>query len=496
MPDDTDRGPSPVTEWLPRELASELLALARASGAEFSEVYAESTVNTAFELEESRLKSSSYSVRQGVGVRAIRGGQTGYAYADGFALDELREVARVAGRIARDGAPPGRPGPESGRDAGAAPPSGATAFRVVDAPPPFVLERPAPLALDEARKIALLERANAAARARDPRIHEVAATLADQARSFVVANSDGRWAEDDQYLTRLAVTALALAGDDRQSGFAAGGGSVEAGYFETRRTPEAIGAEAAAIAATLLGAREPEAGACAVVVGPGWGGVLVHECFGHSMEGDTIRKRTSIRATQRGEAVAARGVTIVDSGIVPYSRGSFRVDDEGTPAQRTVLVEDGVLVGFLWDLLNARLAGERPTGNGRRASYRDYPIPRMTNTYIEAGSHSPEELIGSVRRGLYCKSLGGGSVNTADGNFSFQVTEAYRIENGRIAEPVKNATLTGNGVDAMLKIEGVANDLRIDGTTGSCGKDGQWKPVGVGQPTVLFSRMTVGGTAT
>jgi TldD protein len=186
----------------------------------------------------------------------------------------------------------------------------------------------------------------------------------------------------------------------------------------------------------------------------------------------------------------------VDSGVVPYSRGSFRVDDEGTPAQRTVLVEDGVLVGYLWDLLNARLAGERSTGNGRRASYRDFPIPRMTNTYIEAGPHDPQELIGSVDRGLYCKSLGGGSVSPADGNFSFQVTEAYQIERGRLTHPVRNATLTGNGLDAMLKIDGVAKDLKIDGTTGSCGKDGQWKPVGVGQPTVRFSRITVGGTAT
>jgi TldD protein len=214
------------------------------------------------------------------------------------------------------------------------------------------------------------------------------------------------------------------------------------------------------------------------------------------MEGDTIRRKTSIRATQHGQQVAARGVTIVDSGRVPFSRGSFRVDDEGTPAQRTVLVADGVLVGYLWDLLNARLAGERPTGNGRRASYRDFPLCRMTNTYIEAGSHRPEDLIASVPRGLYCKSLGGGSVNPADGNFSFQVTEAYQIENGKLTHPVRNATLTGNGNDAMLKIDGVANDLQIDGTTGSCGKDGQWKPVGVGQPTVRFSSITVGGTAT
>jgi len=224
--------------------------------------------------------------------------------------------------------------------------------------------------------------------------------------------------------------------------------------------------------------------------------VLVHECFGHGMEGDTIHRGTSIRATQMGQQVAAKGVTIVDSGIVPYSRGSFRVDDEGTPAQRTVLVEDGRLTGYMWDLLHAKLSGNRPTGNGRRNSYREFPLCRMTNTYIEAGPNDPGSLVASVKRGLYCKNLGGGSVNPADGNFSFQVTEAYRIEEGRLTWPVRNATLTGNGNDAMLKIDAVANDLKIDGTTGSCGKDGQWKPVGVGQPTVRFTEITVGGTIT
>jgi TldD protein len=465
---------------LPRELAAELMEIARSKGAELAEVYGEHTMHTSFALEENRLKTSSFSVVQGVGVRAIIGEQTGYAYADGFAPDDLREAARVAARIAR-GAPDGRrPAP----------------FRVVDSPAPFRLDRPAPLALDEGAKIALVRRANDAARAHDPRVHEVSVALADSSRSFVVANSDGLWAEDRQFLTRLAVTALALEGEGRQEGFAAGGGSVESGYFERERAPETIAREAAATAVTLLGAREPEAGAYPVVLSPGWGGVMVHECFGHSMEGDTIRKQTSIRATQKGQLVAARGVTIVDSGIVPYSRGSFRVDDEGTPAQRTVLVEDGVLVGYLWDLLNARLTGNRPTGNGRRASYRDYPLCRMTNTYIEAGSHSPEEIIADVKHGLYCRSLGGGSVNPADGNFSFQVTEAVMIENGRLTDPVRNATLTGNGNDAMLKIDAVANDLEIEGTMGSCGKDGQWKPVGVGQPTVRFREITVGGTRT
>jgi TldD protein len=467
---------------LPRELVAELLELGRAAGAEFAEVYGEITVQSGFTLEEDRLKTSQYSVQQGVGVRAVFGEQTGYAYADGFAPSDLREAARVAARIAREGA-------SASTSRG-----GPVAFRVVESPAPFALADPAPIALDESRKVALCHRANQAARAHDTRVREVTVSLADSGKRFLVANSDGLWAEDRQYLTRLSVVALALEGDGRQQGFAAGGGSVEAGYFERERTPEVIAVEAATTAVTLLGAREPQAGAYPVVVGPGWGGVLVHECFGHSMEGDTIRKNTSIRATQRGEKVAAKGVTIVDSGLVPYSRGSFRVDDEGTPAQRTVLVEDGILTGYLWDWLNARLTGERPTGNGRRSSYRDFPLCRMTNTYIEAGPESPEALVAGVRKGLYCKSLGGGSVSPADGNFSFQVTEAYQIEDGRLAWPVRNATLTGNGNDAMLKIDAVATDLKIDGTTGSCGKDGQWKPVGVGQPTVRFTEITVGGT--
>jgi TldD protein len=468
-----------IATLFPRELAAELLALARAGGADFSEVYAEYTVQTVFAFDEQRLKRSSVSVLQGVGVRALAGAQTGFAYADGFAPEDLREAARVAARIARDGRAATVP-----------------AFRVNDAPAPFTLRFPAPLALDEAAKIAMLRRADDTARSFDARIREVEIAHADSTKAFAVANSDGLWAEDRQYLSRFSVNALALEGDQRQQAFAAAGGCVDAGYFEHDRSPETVAREAAQSAITLLSAREPEAGSYPVVVAPGWGGVMVHECFGHSMEGDGIRKHTSIRATQRGQQVASKGVTIVDSGIVPFSRGSFRVDDEGTAAQRTVLVEDGVLTGYMWDLLSARVMNERPTGNGRRASYRDYPICRMTNTYIEGGSSAPDDLISSVAHGLYCKNLGGGSVNPADGNFSFVVTEAWQIENGKLTHPVRNATLTGNGNDAMLKIDAVANDLRIDGTTGSCGKDGQWKPCGVGQPTLRFREITVGGTAT
>ncbi len=472
--------PSDLARLLPRELVAELLDLALAGGAEFAEVFAEHTTLSGFTMEENRLRSATYSVLQGVGVRAIRGEQTGYAYADGFAPSDLREAASVASRIARGHAPAASIG---------------RSFRAVDAPAPFTLARPVSTSLDEAAKVGLLQRANDAARAHDPRVREITASFADSAKSLLVANSEGLWAEDRQFLSRLVLVALAIEGDQRQQAMAVGGGSVDVSYFERERTPETIAGEAAATAVLLLSAREPEAGTYPVVVSNGWGGVMVHECFGHSMEGDTIRKGASIRATQHGQRVAAPGVTIVDSALVPHSRGSFRVDDEGTPAQRTVLVQDGVLVGYLWDRLNARLTGHAPTGNGRRASYRDYPLCRMTNTYIEPGPHTRDELVASVPRGLYCERLGGGSVNPADGNFSFVVTQAWQIENGRLTHPVRNATLTGNGNDAMLKIDGVANDLVIDGTSGSCGKDGQWKPVGVGQPTVRFREITVGGTA-
>lgn len=480
----TDASLPALTQHLPRELVTELLALARSGGATFADVYAEHAVVTGFSFDEDRLKTASYSVLQGVGVRAVRGEQTGYAYADGFDPDALREAARVAARIARE-APSAANGPNGA----------PLAFRIADAVPPFVLTDPATLRLQEPDKVAMLQRANAAARGHDARVREVSASFATSAKSYLVANTDGVWAEDTAHLSRLVVSALALDGNERQEGFAAAGGCVESAYYADQRTPEAVALEAASGAVLLLSAREPEAGSYPVVVCNGWGGVMVHECFGHSMEGDTIRRKTSIRATQMGAQVAARGVTIVDSGLVPYSRGSFRIDDEGTPAQRTVLVEDGVLVGYLWDRLNADLTGHRPTGNGRRASYRDYPLCRMTNTWIEPGPHEAQALIADVKRGLYCKKLAGGSVNPADGNFSFMVTEGWQIEDGKLTYPVRNATLTGNGNDAMMRIDGVASDLAIDGTTGSCGKDGQWKPVGVGQPTVRFTGITVGGTA-
>jgi len=466
-----------ITEFLGQDQVAELLEIALSRGGEFAEVFGEYTVNTSFTLDEQQLKTAQYGVLSGVGIRVIVGDQTGYAYADEFGMPALREAAAVAAAVARQG---------GGR--------AAQKFAVSKAAPPFVLARPAPLYASEEEKIAYARRADEAARAFDKRIAQVQCLMQDTARSLLVANSEGLWATDRQFVSRLACIPTAIDGSNRQGGFGFGGGQVEADYYVKTRTPEQIGKDAAEGAVALLAAVDPKAGSYPVIIAPGWGGVLVHECFGHSLEGDGIRKKTSLRAFQFGQKVCSDVVDIWDDGTVPFSRGSFRVDDEGTPSQKNHLVEKGVLKGYLWDRLNAQLTGNRPTGNGRRNSYRDFPIPRMTNTYIAAGTDDPEALIASVKEGLYCKNLAGGSVNPADGNFSFLVREGYQIENGRLGACVKGATLTGNAAEAMLRVVGVGRDLTIEGGTGSCGKDGQSKPVGVGQPTVKFSELTVGGT--
>jgi TldD protein len=467
--------PAP-SAFLCSEDLNTLLKTALSRGGDFAEVYAEYTIDSAFELDEGKLKQLVYGIRQGVGIRVIAGERTGYAYADHFRVDDLKEVASAAAGIA------GGPGPTA-----------PVAVRSRRTQPPFVLDHPAPLASTEAAKIDRLFRADQAARDYDPRIHQVSVGYADLARSFLVANSEGLLAEDSQFLSRLRVAPVAVDGTERQSSHRDAGGSVDESYFE-ETNPETLAREAAAEAVTLLSAVQAKAGSYPVVIGPGWGGVLVHECFGHSLEADAVRKGTSLRATQMGSKVAAETVTIVDSGLVPFSRGSFAVDDEGVPAQKNVVVRDGKLTGYLYDRLNAKLMGASPTGNGRRQSYRHYPLPRMTNTYIDAGAHTAEEVVASTKNGLLCSRLAGGSVNPASGNFSFRVTLAHLIEDGRVTAPVKGVTLTGNGADAMMRIEMVGNDLEINGMTGTCGKGGQSKPVGVGQPTVKFSELTVGGT--
>jgi TldD protein len=290
----------------------------------------------------------------------------------------------------------------------------------------------------------------------------------------------------------MTCQALALVGTNRQTGIGRRGGQVDADFFDSN-PPEQVGKDAATAAINKLASRDAKPGAYEVVIGPGWGGVLVHECFGHSLEGDGIRTKTSVRAHQFDQQVCAPIVNIYDDSTVPNGRGSFKVDDEGTPSRKNHVVQNGVLKGYLWDYLNAKLTGNQSSANGRRNSYRDYPIPRMTNTYIDNGTSTPQEIIKSVKDGLYCKDMGGGSVDPASGNFSFFVTEGYQIENGEIAYAVKNTTLAGNATDAMMKVVMIGNDLEIDRVSGNCGKEGQWKTVGVGQPTVKFSEITVGG---
>src|SRR5262249_54932191 len=324
--------------------------------------------------------------------------------------------------------------------------------------PPFTLASPGPLAMSERQKIDLLLKGDVAARGVDKRITQVTAIWQDTARRFLVANSEGTFELDEQYASRLIYIPLAVDGTNRQSGFLSTGGMVDAGFYTTSGA-EDLARKAAGMAIELLSAVEPRAGTYPVVIAPGWGGVLAHECFGHSLEGDGIRKHTSIRATQLGKQVAAKGVNIYDDGTVPHSRGSFRVDDEGTPSRKNLVVEDGVLRGYLWDRLNLKYAdakvanGATLSGNGRRNSYRDFPIPRMTNTYIGAGTRDPKDVIGEVKQGIYCVNMTGGSVNPADGNFSFACTLSYNIENGKVTSPVRDVTLTGNGADAMLKID-------------------------------------------
>jgi TldD protein len=466
-----------LTKFLSRDQVADLLKTALAAGGEFAEVYGEYTINTGIRLDEMKVKSVDYNILSGVGIRVIDGDQVGYAYADTYDMTELREAARVAAAIARAG-------------------SGATPkpFQVSAARPPFVLKTPLPLNLAEEAKLALCRRVDTAARAHDGKISQVTVVWGDQAKRILVANSEGTWAEDAQFITRMTCQAQALDGNNRQSGVGRLGGQVDGDFFDAN-PPEQIGVRAATAAVGKLAAKPAKAGKYEVVINNGWGGVLAHECFGHSLEGDGIRRKTSVRATQLGQQVAATMVEIYDDSTVPNGRGSFTVDDEGTPSQKTHVVEKGILKGYLWDRLNAKLAGFTSSGNGRRNSYRDYPIPRMTNTYIGPGTSTPEEIIASVKDGLYCKDLGGGSVDPASGNFSFFVTEGYQIENGKLAGAVTNTTLTGNATDAMMKIVMIGNNLEIDRVSGNCGKEGQWKPVGVGQPTLKFSEITVGGAA-
>ncbi|HEX9604972.1 MAG TPA: TldD/PmbA family protein [Myxococcales bacterium] len=476
MPKAVRKPAAPRAPLLALPLVEKLLSAAMSRGAEFAEVYVERSTTTAVSLDEAKVRSAQVGAVTGVGVRAIRGAQVGYAYSDDLDEAALLRTAQTAALIA-----------EGNRELG------PVALSRTPLPTYYQVKQPL-AAIDVSRKIELVRKADAAARAHDRRVKQVMAGYADQTREILVANTLGHLAEDRQDLCRLGVSCVAFGkGGERRTGFYGGGGRVDFRFFEDF-SPAQVGREAARQAVATLGAVPAPAGPQTVVLAPGWSGILLHEAVGHGLEADFIRKGTSLFAGKLGEKVASELVTVIDDGTVAGGRGSLNVDDEGNPGERKVLIEKGVLKGYLYDHLNAKLTGQRSTGSGRRQSFRHAPMPRMTNTYLAPGDQTPEEILGGVRKGLYCRQFGGGQVDISNGNFVFEISEAYLIEGGEITRPVKGAMLIGVGPEALKHVSAVGSDASLDPGLGTCGKDGQSVPVGVGLPTVRIDDVTVGGT--
>ncbi len=453
-----------------------LRALLR-GGVDAADLYFQVTRHEAWSLEDGIVKEGSHSIEQGVGVRAIAGEKTGFAYSDDIVAPALLQAADAAGAIARAGR-------QGALQAWSARP-GHALYEPID---------PIPTLADD-DKVALLQKVDAATRALDPRVRQVMASLVAVHEVVLVCGSDGALAADVRPLVRMNVSVIVEDGDRREQGYSGGGGRVGFGHFLESDRAFAFGREAVRQALVALEAVPAPAGEMVVVLGPGWPGVLLHEAIGHGLEGDFNRKGTSAFSRRLGETVAADLCTIVDDGTLPLRRGSLNVDDEGTPTQCTVLIENGRLAGYLQDKLNARLMGMQPTGNGRRQSFAHLPLPRMTNTYMLPGAHAPEEIIASVDRGIYARNFGGGQVDITSGKFVFSASEAYLIERGKLGAPIRDATLVGDGPSVLRRVSMVGNDLRLDEGVGTCGKDGQSVPVGVGQPTLRIDGLTVGGTA-
>ncbi|MDH4192052.1 MAG: metalloprotease TldD [Betaproteobacteria bacterium] len=442
-----------------------------------ADLYFQYTRSEGWSLEEGIVKSGSFSIDQGVGVRALSGEKTAFAYSDEISFAALEDAARATRAIARAGQ------------------SRRVAIAPRHALPAPLYEARDPLAsLGSGAKVALLEKLERMCRARDARVAQVMANLSGEYEVVLIARSDGLVAADVRPLVRVSVQVIAEQNGRRESGSAGGGGRVDYAHF-TDEVLAQYAQEAVSQALTNLEARPAPAGTMTVVLGAGWPGILLHEAIGHGLEGDFNRKGSSAFAGRIGERVAARGVTVVDDGTIANRRGSLTVDDEGNPTQRTVLIEDGILRGYLQDSLNARLMKTHSTGNGRRESFAHVTLPRMTNTYMLGGAADPREIIASVKRGLYAVQFGGGQVDITNGKFVFSAAEAYMIEDGKVTYPVKGATLIGNGPDALTRVRMIGNDMRLDSGVGTCGKEGQSVPVGVGQPTLLIEGLTVGGTA-
>ncbi|HZU91531.1 MAG TPA: metalloprotease TldD, partial [Stellaceae bacterium] len=427
-------------------------------------------------LDDGRIKSVSFDTTQGFGLRAVAGEAAGYAHASELSEAAIRRAAAAVRAVA------------SGYSGIlAAPPVGTNrALYTEDNPLGLV---------DLSAKTRLLAEIDAYARGRDPRVRQVMASLSGVWQAVQIIRADGSRVADIRPLVRLSVAIVVGDGERMETGSAGAGGRVTyERYLDPRRWRAQVD-EALRQALVNLDSVPAPAGEMRVVLGPGWPGVMLHEAVGHGLEGDFNRKKTSAFSGLIGERVAAPGVTVVDDGTLPDRRGSLTIDDEGTPSSHTVLIEDGILKGYMQDRMNARLSGMAPTGNGRRESFAHAPMPRMTNTYMLAGRHDPQEIIGAVKRGLYAVHFGGGQVDITSGKFVFSASEAYLIEDGKIGPAVKGATLIGNGPDALTRVAMIGNDLKLDDGIGTCGKDGQSVPVGVGQPTLLIEGLTVGGTA-
>ena len=453
------------------------LAEALSQGGDYADLYFEYMATSMISIDESIVKSASQGVSLGVGVRVIAGERTGYAYTDDLSPEKIRKAARVAACIAA--------GPSKVEKTPLSEGAKRNLYPVITAPTEAAL----------AERVELVKRADRAARAYDLRIFQVQASYADNLRQVMIATSDGVVNYDRQPLARLSVAALARNGGVPQRGHSGGGGRVELDFFLNEKTPEYFAREAARQAVVMLDSVEAPAGEMTVVLGPGWPGILLHEAVGHGLEADFNRKKTSAFSDRVGQQVASPLCTVVDDGTIPDRRGSLNVDDEGAPTQRNVLIENGVLRGYLQDKLSSHIMGASATGNGRRESYAHIPMPRMTNTFMMPGESDPEEIIRSVPKGLYCVNFGGGQVDITSGNFVFSASEGYLIEGGKLTRPVRNATLIGNGPEALQYVSMVGKDLRLDEGIGVCGKEGQSVPVGVGIPTIKVDRMTVGGTA-
>ncbi len=460
----------------PDQVADVLGHLLAAPGVDAADLYFQHQVSESWMLEDGIVKEGSFNVDQGVGVRALSGEKTGFAYSNEIQLPALRQAAEASRSIARSG------------QAGS-----VQAWQRGTNPALYAADNPLDV-MPQADKVAFLQRIDAYARSLDPRITQVSVSLGGVHDTVLVASSDGTWAGDIRPLVRMNVSVIMERNGRRERGSAGGGGRTDYRFFEAEEHALGYAREAVRQATVNLDAVPAPAGSMPVVMGSGWSGVLLHEAVGHGLEGDFNRKGSSAYSGRVGEKVASSLCTIVDDGTLPGRRGSLSVDDEGSQTQCTTLIENGILKGYIQDKLNARLMGVPPTGNGRRESYAHLPMPRMTNTYMLAGESDPEEIIRSVKKGIYCANLGGGQVDITSGKFVFSTTEAYLIEDGRITAPVKGATLIGNGPEAMNRVSMVGNDLALDSGVGTCGKDGQSVPVGVGQPTLKIDQITVGGT--